>query len=89
MRGQVYELQARNAQLEEAIRAEVCEEMMKQMEEMERAFQVSPSPRPETLNCKPFGDETDVGMEGPHHPELSHKPSALNKIKPQASSPQP
>ncbi len=32
--------QAKNAQLEDLVRAEVCEEMMKQMEEMEKAFMV-------------------------------------------------
>ena len=40
MRAAMYQLEAKNAQLEDKIREEVCEEMMKQMEAMEQAFQV-------------------------------------------------
>ena len=40
MRAAMYQLEAKNAKLEDKIREEVCEEMMKQMEAMEQAFQV-------------------------------------------------
>mmetsp|Transcript_37563 Transcript_37563/g.88857 ORF Transcript_37563/g.88857 Transcript_37563/m.88857 type:complete len:933 (-) Transcript_37563:1964-4762(-) len=40
MRTQMYELQAKNSQLEDKVRDEVSEEMMKQMESMEQAFLV-------------------------------------------------
>jgi len=40
MRGAMYQLEAKNAQLEDKVREEVCEEMMKQMHDMERAFEV-------------------------------------------------
>lgn len=40
MRATMYQLEAKNAQLEDKVREEVCEEMMKQMQDMERAFEV-------------------------------------------------
>ena len=40
MRAAMYQLEAKNAQLEEKVREEVCDEMMKQMQEMERSFEV-------------------------------------------------
>ena len=40
MRAAMYQLEAKNAQLEDKVREEVCEEMMKQMQNMEQAFEV-------------------------------------------------
>jgi hypothetical protein len=40
MRAAIYQLEAKNAQLEDKVREEVCEEMTKQIEAMEHAFQV-------------------------------------------------